>query len=64
MSDGFHGRPQPHQVFLFYSDHGAAGVVGMPEGPFLYGEGGWRKERARRLAVACRGLLHISITFS
>jgi hypothetical protein len=25
-------------VFLFYSDHGAAGVLGMPEGPFLYAD--------------------------
>ena len=29
----------PHdRVFLFYSDHGAAGVVGMPSGPFLYAD--------------------------
>ncbi|KAI8474624.1 MAG: peptidase C13 family-domain-containing protein [Monoraphidium minutum] len=29
----------PHdKVFLFYSDHGAAGVLGMPEGPFLYAD--------------------------
>lgn len=26
------------RVFLFYSDHGAAGVLGMPEGPFLYAD--------------------------
>jgi legumain len=26
------------RVFLFYSDHGAAGVVGMPSGPFLYAD--------------------------
>jgi legumain len=26
------------KVFLFYSDHGAAGVVGMPSGPFLYAD--------------------------
>jgi hypothetical protein len=30
--------PHPPQVFLFYSDHGAAGVLGMPEGPFLYAD--------------------------
>jgi legumain len=26
------------RVFLFYSDHGAAGVLGMPNGPFLYAD--------------------------
>jgi len=26
------------RVFVFYSDHGAAGVVGMPSGPFLYAD--------------------------
>lgn len=26
------------KVFLFYSDHGAAGVLGMPSGPFLYAD--------------------------
>lgn len=26
------------RVFLFYSDHGAAGVLGMPSGPFLYAD--------------------------
>jgi legumain len=26
------------KVFVFYSDHGAAGVVGMPAGPFLYAD--------------------------
>lgn len=26
------------RVFLFYSDHGAAGVLGMPTGPFLYAD--------------------------
>lgn len=29
----------PHdRVFVFYSDHGAAGVVGMPTGDFLYAD--------------------------
>jgi legumain len=23
---------------VFYSDHGAAGVLGMPNGPFLYAD--------------------------
>jgi legumain len=26
------------QLFVFYSDHGAAGVLGMPTGPFLYAD--------------------------
>lgn len=29
----------PHdKLFVFYSDHGAAGVLGMPTGPFLYAD--------------------------
>lgn len=29
----------PHdRVFVFYSDHGAAGILGMPAGPFLYAD--------------------------
>lgn len=30
--------PPPPQLFVFYSDHGAAGVLGMPTGPFLYAD--------------------------
>ena len=26
------------KVFVYYSDHGAPGVVGMPYGPFLYAD--------------------------
>jgi legumain len=26
------------KVFVYYSDHGAPGVVGMPSGPFLYAD--------------------------
>lgn len=29
----------PHdRVFVYYSDHGAPGIVGMPSGPFLYAD--------------------------
>ena len=26
------------KVFVYYSDHGAPGVLGMPSGPFLYAD--------------------------
>lgn len=26
------------RVFVFYSDHGAPGILGMPAGPFLYAD--------------------------
>lgn len=26
------------RIFVYYSDHGAPGIVGMPSGPFLYAD--------------------------
>lgn len=26
------------KVFVYYADHGAPGILGMPTGPFLYGK--------------------------
>lgn len=26
------------RVFVYYSDHGAPGILGMPSGPFLYAD--------------------------
>lgn len=31
-------HPRTAQVFVYFTDHGAPGVLGMPAGPFLYAD--------------------------
>ena len=30
--------PVPSPLAVYYSDHGAPGILGMPSGPFLYAD--------------------------